>query len=66
MAERRRQLSTQGRSDIPAPVPPPSHPGHPPNAAFVAIARNAREFGNPKELMVSCPLYVSLSAIELS
>ncbi|KAK6626139.1 hypothetical protein RUM43_006444 [Polyplax serrata] len=51
MAARRKQLSTQGRSEIPAPTPPPPHPGYAPNAAFHAIKRHALEFVNPKELL---------------
>ncbi|KAL0272764.1 UNVERIFIED_CONTAM: hypothetical protein PYX00_005615 [Menopon gallinae] len=51
MAARRKQLSTQGRTEIPAPAAHPPHPGYAPNAAFHAIKRHALEFVNPKELL---------------
>jgi AT-rich interactive domain-containing protein 2 len=53
MAVRRKQMALSGKSEIPAPTPPPQHPGYAPNAALHAIKRHALEFVNPKELMVS-------------
>lgn len=46
-------MALSGKSEIPAPTPPPQHPGYAPNAALHAIKRHALEFVNPKELMVS-------------
>ncbi|XP_065205597.1 AT-rich interactive domain-containing protein 2 isoform X2 [Planococcus citri] len=50
MAVRRKQISINGRSEIPPPPAPPPHPGYAPNAALHAIKRHALEFVNPKEL----------------
>lgn len=43
LAVRRFQMSTQGKTDIPAPQAPTPHPGYAPHAAFHAIKRHAAE-----------------------
>lgn len=49
LAVRRMQIAHNGRSEMPAPGPPPAHPGYAPNAAMHAIKRHAQEFVTPKE-----------------
>ena len=49
LAVRRFQMSTQGKTDIPAPQAPTPHPGYAPHAALHAIKRHAVELMNQKE-----------------
>lgn len=49
-AERSKQLTVAGRTEIPPPSPPMPHPGYAPNAALLAINRHASDYVNPKEL----------------
>ena len=49
LAARRFQMTTQGKTDIPAPQVPTPHPGYAPHAAFHAIKRHAAESLAQKE-----------------
>lgn len=53
LAARRLQMSTLGKTDIPAPQAPTPHPGYAPHAALHAIKRHAVELMNHKEQVCS-------------
>lgn len=57
LAARRLQMSTLGKTDIPAPQAPTPHPGYAPHAALHAIKRHAVELMNHKEQV--CIFYVA-------